>query len=153
MVRLQIDELEVIWKDVVVAYSRYSPGSCLEELREKTKNLSQDSRCPARDSNLTPPEYRYAAPLGITYVKCVSGNEQCQCLYKELTTDRAMVSYCEGQSSSHVWFLADEAVPEQCLRFCPTNHHFTIAIYLSLTALWGERWPWPISTLSHPRSK
>jgi hypothetical protein len=36
-------------------------GICLEGLRETTKNLSQDSRSPGRDSNSGPPEYKARA--------------------------------------------------------------------------------------------
>jgi hypothetical protein len=36
---------------------RYSPGICLEGLREKTKNLSQDSRSLDQDLKPGPPEY------------------------------------------------------------------------------------------------
>jgi hypothetical protein len=31
--------------------SRYYPGICLEGIRETTKNISHDSRCPGRDLN------------------------------------------------------------------------------------------------------
>jgi hypothetical protein len=40
-----IDELERLWKEIVMAYLRHYPGICLEGLRKKTKNLTQDSRC------------------------------------------------------------------------------------------------------------
>jgi hypothetical protein len=33
---------------------RYYTGICLEELRETTKNLTQDSRSPGQDLNLEP---------------------------------------------------------------------------------------------------
>jgi hypothetical protein len=33
------DEFERIWKEVVVAISRYYPGISLEELRKTTKHL------------------------------------------------------------------------------------------------------------------
>jgi hypothetical protein len=38
------DEMEKIWKEEVVAYSKYYPDTCLKRLR---KNFNQDSRCPA----------------------------------------------------------------------------------------------------------
>jgi hypothetical protein len=37
-------ELKRIWKETVMALSRYSPGSCLEGLRKTTKNLIEDIR-------------------------------------------------------------------------------------------------------------
>jgi hypothetical protein len=46
-----INELESIWKEAVVTYSRYYTGLCLDELRKPTINLIQDCRCPDRDSN------------------------------------------------------------------------------------------------------
>jgi hypothetical protein len=36
----------------------YYPVICLEELRESTKNHSQDSRSPGRDLNPGPSEYK-----------------------------------------------------------------------------------------------
>jgi hypothetical protein len=42
------DELEIMWKETVVALSRYYPGIFLEGLREITKHFSQDSLCPGR---------------------------------------------------------------------------------------------------------
>jgi hypothetical protein len=39
----------MIWKEVVVADSRYNPGMSIDELRKTTKNLIQGSRCPGRD--------------------------------------------------------------------------------------------------------
>jgi hypothetical protein len=42
------DALKGIWKEVIVASSRYSLGIYLEELRKSTKTLSQDNRCPSR---------------------------------------------------------------------------------------------------------
>jgi hypothetical protein len=32
---------------------KYYPGICLEELRKTSKNVSQDSQCPGRDSSQT----------------------------------------------------------------------------------------------------
>jgi hypothetical protein len=52
------DELKRIWKEVIVASSRYHPCICLEELRKITNNLSRDSRCPNRDSKREPIEYK-----------------------------------------------------------------------------------------------
>ena len=51
-------ELENIWKAAVVAYLRYYPDICLEELRKATQSLSHYSRCSGRDSNQTPPKYK-----------------------------------------------------------------------------------------------
>jgi hypothetical protein len=52
------DELGMISKEMVVAYSRYYPGICLEVLKKTKKSLGQDSRCPDRHSNPAPPEYK-----------------------------------------------------------------------------------------------
>jgi hypothetical protein len=41
------DELERIWKEAVVARSRYHSGICLVGLRKPTINFNHDSRCPA----------------------------------------------------------------------------------------------------------
>jgi hypothetical protein len=45
------NELESIWKEAVVTYSRYYTGLCLDGLRKPTIYLIQDGRCPDRDSN------------------------------------------------------------------------------------------------------
>jgi hypothetical protein len=37
---------------------RFCRDSCVEGLRKGTKNLSQDSQCPSRDSNLALSEYK-----------------------------------------------------------------------------------------------
>jgi hypothetical protein len=49
-----IDEWEWIWKETVIASSKFQFGIYLEGLRESTKNLSRNSRCPSLDSSLTP---------------------------------------------------------------------------------------------------
>jgi hypothetical protein len=49
------EKLKTIWKEAVVAYSKYHAGICLEELRKTTKYVSQDSQCPQR---LEPGTYR-----------------------------------------------------------------------------------------------
>jgi hypothetical protein len=46
-----IDELEGVWKEVVVTQSRYCSGIVLEELRKNTKNLSQENRRSGPDPN------------------------------------------------------------------------------------------------------
>jgi hypothetical protein len=55
------DELEEIRKDASVVYSRYYPGFCMEERRKIAKNLSQDRRCPYRDSKKVSLESESAA--------------------------------------------------------------------------------------------
>jgi hypothetical protein len=52
------DELERIWKEVVVPNLRYYPNICLEGLRKTTQNLSQDSWSLSQDFNLVPPKYK-----------------------------------------------------------------------------------------------
>jgi hypothetical protein len=47
------DELELIWKEVVVAYGIYVEG-----LRETTETLIQDSQGPGRYSNAARPVYK-----------------------------------------------------------------------------------------------
>jgi hypothetical protein len=45
--------------EVVVAYSMYYRGICLEELRRTQNHLSQGSWCPVRNSNAAPPKYKF----------------------------------------------------------------------------------------------
>lgn len=52
-----VNELEIIWYEVVVAYSRYYPNICLEGLKKVTEDAIKDSLCPGRDSNQMYPEY------------------------------------------------------------------------------------------------
>jgi hypothetical protein len=52
------DEMERIWKEAFVASSRYCPDIYLHGLWKTARNLSQDRRCPLRDSNEAPPEYK-----------------------------------------------------------------------------------------------
>jgi hypothetical protein len=56
-----IDEWERIWKEVVVTYSRYRPGICLEVLRETTYNLSEDITSLGQDSKRGPTKYESRA--------------------------------------------------------------------------------------------
>jgi Zn ribbon nucleic-acid-binding protein len=63
-----IEELERIWKETVVAKSKYCPGVFLEVLRK----LSKDNRSPGRDSNRPLPEY-VTATLACSV--CDSNNE------------------------------------------------------------------------------
>jgi hypothetical protein len=57
-----VDELERIWKEAVLAKSRYCPGIIyIEGLKKTTENVSQCSRCPSRDLNRALPEYEYRA--------------------------------------------------------------------------------------------
>jgi hypothetical protein len=44
-------ELETIWKEAAVAYSRYYPDVLHVALRKTTENLSQESWFPGRGSN------------------------------------------------------------------------------------------------------
>jgi hypothetical protein len=48
------NELERMWKEVVIAYLRYYPGICLEELRKTTERHCQDSQSLGWDLNLGP---------------------------------------------------------------------------------------------------
>jgi hypothetical protein len=52
------DELERMWKEAVVAYSKLPSWHFLGETGENEENHNQDSRCPARDSNQAPSEYK-----------------------------------------------------------------------------------------------
>jgi hypothetical protein len=54
---------ECVWKEAVVAQSRYYPGTCPEGLRKRMKHLSQDSRCPGRDSKQAPLKHMSKALL------------------------------------------------------------------------------------------
>jgi predicted P-loop ATPase len=51
------DELERIWKEMVMAYFKVPSWHLSEESEEKHKNLSQDSRSPGQDLNLRHPIY------------------------------------------------------------------------------------------------
>lgn len=53
-----VDELERIQKEVIVVYSRYYPGICLEGLRKTTKTLSEENLCLGRDSNPVLTKYK-----------------------------------------------------------------------------------------------
>jgi hypothetical protein len=55
------DELEMIWEEMPVVYSRCHPCICLKKLRKIKKNLTQDSWCPDRNSNQASSEYEYRA--------------------------------------------------------------------------------------------
>jgi hypothetical protein len=44
--------LEVIWKEVVVAYPRYKPDILLQELIKTMKNHNQNILYPGRNDNL-----------------------------------------------------------------------------------------------------
>jgi hypothetical protein len=44
--RLTNNKFYRIWKEAIVVYSRYYPGICFQGLRNTTRNVSQDSRCP-----------------------------------------------------------------------------------------------------------
>jgi hypothetical protein len=49
------DEFEIILKEAGVVLFRYYSSICLEKL---SRNLSLKTRCPSRDSNWTPPDYK-----------------------------------------------------------------------------------------------
>jgi hypothetical protein len=49
------DELERIWKAVVMAYVRYYSGILFGRIEENYENFSQDIQCPGRDLNQVPP--------------------------------------------------------------------------------------------------
>jgi hypothetical protein len=51
------NELERICKEAVVAYFRYHSGIFLDRLTKNHVKL-QENRCPVRDSNQAPPEYK-----------------------------------------------------------------------------------------------
>jgi hypothetical protein len=58
------DELERIWKEVVVVELRCYPGVRMEGLGKTTTYLIQRSRRLDQDSNQAPPEYQYrVSPL------------------------------------------------------------------------------------------
>lgn len=50
------NEFEIIWMEAITTLSRHFPGNCLEELKEITESLSQDTRFHGRGSNGAPPE-------------------------------------------------------------------------------------------------
>jgi hypothetical protein len=53
-------ELEWIWKDADVAYSKYYPDVWLEGMRRSTEVSRQDSWCPHLDSNHVSPVYKHS---------------------------------------------------------------------------------------------
>jgi hypothetical protein len=50
-----VNELETIWREVIVAYLRYYPDIWLVGRRKSIKNSSYTNQCPGRDSNPAPP--------------------------------------------------------------------------------------------------
>jgi hypothetical protein len=50
-----------MWKELVVAHIKYYLSIHLEKLVKTTKNFSQDSECPERDSNQAPDEHNSEA--------------------------------------------------------------------------------------------
>jgi hypothetical protein len=68
-------KLEGMLKESAVAKFQLVPRNISGRTEENTKNLSQDSRCPVRNSNWAPPEYKSeASPLDPT---CSSGDGKC----------------------------------------------------------------------------
>jgi hypothetical protein len=61
MVGQMNNEFEKIWKEAVVACSRYYPGICLEGLRKTAKTLSQDSWWCGWFFKQASPEYKSTA--------------------------------------------------------------------------------------------
>jgi hypothetical protein len=64
------DELEMFWKEVVMAQLRHYPGICLERLRKTTESLSQDKEVPAEIHtehflNVYQECCHYASPFGV----------------------------------------------------------------------------------------
>jgi hypothetical protein len=57
------DELESIWKEAILAYSRYYPSKFLEGLRKATRNFNEDNIYPSRDPQLTTPKYEPTLPV------------------------------------------------------------------------------------------
>lgn len=71
-----VDELETIWKETVVANSIYYTVIYLEGLRRTMKRLSQVSRCSRQDSKRTPPEYESRMyPVSSTIAKLAGESE------------------------------------------------------------------------------
>jgi hypothetical protein len=52
------EELERIWKEVVVSQLSYNSGIRMEGLRKITNILSQNIRCSGREQNRGPPEHK-----------------------------------------------------------------------------------------------
>jgi hypothetical protein len=59
-------ELERIWKEVGVAY----PGIRMEGLNKTTQKFSEDSRCPGRDPNREPTDYKSGALRLCQHARC-----------------------------------------------------------------------------------
>jgi hypothetical protein len=58
MVRwLMNDELEKIWKEAIVIYSKHHLANCLEGRRKTTRNLRHESKYHSQESNPASPKY------------------------------------------------------------------------------------------------
>jgi hypothetical protein len=55
------NELERVWKEVLMAWLDYCAVIFLEKLRKTTVNFSQDTWCPIWDLNEAPPEHKSEA--------------------------------------------------------------------------------------------
>lgn len=55
------DELETMWNEAVTAYIKVISWNSTGGPEETRKNLNQDSWCPVKDSNQTPPKYKLQA--------------------------------------------------------------------------------------------
>jgi hypothetical protein len=62
------NEFERNWKEVVMAYFKILSLDLSGETKENHENLSKDSQCPDRDSNLVPHNYKSELlPLELTF--------------------------------------------------------------------------------------
>jgi hypothetical protein len=63
--------IERIWREVVVAETKYYPSIFIGGLRNNKKTLSQDTGCPGRDSNRGTPEQKCGALSLNQLVRCL----------------------------------------------------------------------------------
>jgi hypothetical protein len=52
------NELESIWKEGVIAQSKYLPSNCPDGVKKNRKHIDQGSWCCGRDSNQGAQKYR-----------------------------------------------------------------------------------------------
>jgi hypothetical protein len=64
-------------------YNSYYASICLEEPEKPQKNLRLDNQCPGKDSNQSPPEYKYSeSPLDLLLRKLLAQVSEYQLSFK-----------------------------------------------------------------------
>jgi hypothetical protein len=139
-----------------VIESIYYPGTCIQRLRTTMKK-SQDSRCPGRDSNPSPSEYK-SATLQLQQRARSGGRAIAQAVSRRLPTAatrfRAQVRSCEicdEQSGTAAGFLRVLQFPLPSL-IPPTALHSSSSVIRGWynRPVSGRRTKW---TQSHPTTR